>query len=163
MKEMACYEYYILYNLHDTLLLSLFFTSLSCGQGDQYNECFLSIGCWMYLKPMYSLGKWWKSKISLKSKNSLMGFVYRVVWVLKAQWIFLSETINFWENCIKLTFLGCPPKFYHGVMYIAPSSGHISLNIDMPFKGEVLSRITIISKERVQISLQIGAKMMKIG
>ena len=30
-------------------------------------------------------------------------------------------------------------------------------------KGEVRSRITIISKERVNISLQIGAKMMKIG
>ena len=30
-------------------------------------------------------------------------------------------------------------------------------------KGEVQSRITIISKERVKISLQIGAKMMKIG
>ena len=30
-------------------------------------------------------------------------------------------------------------------------------------KGEVQSRITIILKERVQISLQIGAKMMKIG
>ena len=31
------------------------------------------------------------------------------------------------------------------------------------FKGEVQSRITIISKKRVKISLQIGAKMMKIG
>ena len=31
------------------------------------------------------------------------------------------------------------------------------------FKGEVQSRITIISKERVQIYLQIGAKIMKIG
>ena len=30
-------------------------------------------------------------------------------------------------------------------------------------KGEVQSRITIISKERVKISLQIGAKMRKIG
>ena len=30
-------------------------------------------------------------------------------------------------------------------------------------KGEVQSRITIISKERVKISLQIGAKIMKIG
>ena len=31
------------------------------------------------------------------------------------------------------------------------------------FKGEVQSRIIIISKERVKISLQIGAKIMKIG
>ena len=30
-------------------------------------------------------------------------------------------------------------------------------------KGEVQSRITINSKERIKISLQIGAKMMKIG
>ena len=30
-------------------------------------------------------------------------------------------------------------------------------------KGEVQSRITIISIERVKISLQMGAKMMKIG
>ena len=31
------------------------------------------------------------------------------------------------------------------------------------FKGEVQSRITISSKKRIKISLQIGAKMMKIG
>ena len=31
------------------------------------------------------------------------------------------------------------------------------------FKGEVQSRITIISKESIKISLQIGAKLMKIG
>ena len=30
-------------------------------------------------------------------------------------------------------------------------------------KGEVQSRIIIISKERVKISLQIGSKIMKIG
>ena len=30
-------------------------------------------------------------------------------------------------------------------------------------KGEVQSRIITISKERVKISLQIGAKIMKIG
>ena len=30
-------------------------------------------------------------------------------------------------------------------------------------KGEVQSRITIISKERVKIPLQFGANMMKIG
>ena len=31
------------------------------------------------------------------------------------------------------------------------------------FKGEVQSRITINSKERIKISLQIGSKIMKIG
>ena len=35
--------------------------------------------------------------------------------------------------------------------------------LQIAFKGEVQSRITIISKERVKISLQIGANMMKIG
>ena len=33
----------------------------------------------------------------------------------------------------------------------------------LTLKGEVQSRMTIISKERVKISLQIGAKIMKIG
>ena len=33
----------------------------------------------------------------------------------------------------------------------------------LDLKGEVQSRITIILKERVKISLQIGANMMKIG
>ena len=40
---------------------------------------------------------------------------------------------------------------------------HHPTNDIMIIKGEVQSRITIISKERVKISLQIGAKIMKIG
>ena len=41
---------------------------------------------------------------------------------------------------------------------------HLALDLDRcDFKGEVQSRITINSKERINISLQIGAKMMKIG
>ena len=35
---------------------------------------------------------------------------------------------------MKLTFSGCPQKFYHRVMYLAPSSGHILLNLILPFK-----------------------------
>ena len=38
-----------------------------------------------------------------------------------------------------------------------------SVWLEESIKGEVQSRITIILKERVKISLQIGAKMMKIG
>ena len=74
-----------------------------------------------------------------------MGFVYRVVWDLKALWIFLSETINFLRKLqsIKLTFSGCPRKFYHRVMYIAPSSGHIALNCNMPFKL-ILRRFEVV-------------------
>ena len=40
---------------------------------------------------------------------------------------------------------------------------HNRLEFEAHVKGEVQSRITIISKERVKISLQIGAKIMKIG
>ena len=53
---------------------------------------------------MYSFGEWWKWKISL------MGFVYRVVWVLKALWIFPSETINFLRKLHKTNIFGMPPK-----------------------------------------------------
>ena len=43
------------------------------------------------------------------------------------------------------------------------SAPQTHLSLMCVFKGEVQSRITIISKERVKISLQIGAKIMKIG
>ena len=56
------------------------------------------------LKPMYSFGKRWKWKISQ------MGVVYRVVWVLKALWIFLSKTINFLRKLHKTNILGMPQK-----------------------------------------------------
>ena len=52
--------------------------------------------------------------------------------------------------------------FYHGMpFFISIHSLHFTKI--RAFKGEVQSRITIISKERVKISLQIGAKIMKIG
>ena len=89
------------------------------------------------LKPMYSFGKWWKSKVCL------MGFVYRVVWVLKPCESFCLKPPIFWENCINLTFSGCPRKFCQKVMYIAPSSGHISLNSNMPFKV-ILRRCEVV-------------------
>ena len=56
------------------------------------------------LKPMCSFGKWWKWKISL------MGFIYRDIWVLKALWMFLSETINFLRILHKTNIFGMPPK-----------------------------------------------------
>ena len=109
----------------------------NCGN---YWQLTISITTCTMLKPIYSFGEWWKWKISL------IGFVYRVVWVLQALWIFLSETINFLRKLhksLKLTFLGCPPKFYHSVMYIAPSRGHISLNFNMPFKL-ILRRFQVV-------------------
>ena len=72
----------------------------------------------------------------MKIKISLKDIVYRVVWVLKkhtCEYFCLKPSI-FWENCIKQKFSGCPWKFSHRVMYIAPSSGHISLNFNIPFK-----------------------------
>ena len=89
------------------------------------------------LKPMYSFGKWWKLK------SYLMGSVYRVIWVLKALWIFLSETINFLRKVHKTNIFGMPPKFYHRVMYIASSSGHISMKFNMPFKF-ILRRFEVV-------------------
>ena len=86
-----------------------------------------------HLKPMYSFGKWWKLKFSL------IGFVYIVVWVLRALWILLSETINILRKLHKTN----PRKFYHRVMYIAPSSGHILLNFNMPFKL-ILRRFEVV-------------------
>ena len=48
-----------------------------------------------------------------------------------------------WDNSIKLTFLGCPQKFYHSVMYIAPSSGHELLKLNLPFKL-ILRRFEVV-------------------
>ena len=47
----------------------------------------------------------------------------------------------FWENCI--LFLGCPRKFYHRVVYIAPSSGHESVNHNLPFEL-ILRRFEVV-------------------
>ena len=52
-----------------------------------------------------------------------MGFINRFLWILKALWIDLSETMNILWNLQKLTFFGCPQEFYHRFMYITPSSG----------------------------------------
>ena len=48
----------------------------------------------------------------------------RVLWVLKALWIVLSETINILRNLHKANILGMSRKFYQRFMYIAPSSGY---------------------------------------
>ena len=66
-----------------------------------------------------------------------MGIVYRVLWVLKSLWIILSETISILRKLQqkKLTFLGCPRKFYHRFMYIAPSSGEPLPNLILALNG----------------------------
>ena len=57
----------------------------------------------IFLK-MYRFGRWWKWQMSL------MGFVYRVVWVLKALWIYLSETINSLRKLHNTNIFGMPQK-----------------------------------------------------
>ena len=84
---------------------------------------------WTALKPKYSFGKWWKLKIYL------MGIVHKSCMSSQSP---VNLFVRFWsifiENCIKLTLSGLPREFSHRDMYIAPSSGHTSFNINMPFK-----------------------------
>ena len=69
--------------------------------------------------------------------------MFIVIWVLKALWIILSETINIWRKLHKTKYFGMPPKFYHRVMYIAPSSGHEWLNLYLPF-SLILRRFEVV-------------------
>ena len=57
-----------------------------------------------------------------------------VVSVLKALCIILSETINILRKLHKTNIFWMPPRFYHRVMYKAPSTGHGLLNLNLPFK-----------------------------
>ena len=41
-----------------------------------------------------------------------------------------------------MKFLGCPRKFYHWFMHIAPSIGHLLMNLYLPFK--VILRFEVI-------------------
>ena len=68
----------------------------------------------------------------------------------------LDPTRRRWVPFAAPKLEGTPPP----PIYVWPPGLLAFLKI---LKGEVQSRITIISKERVKISLQIGAKMMKIG
>ena len=71
-----------------------------------------------------------------------MGFVYRLYEFQKPCESFRLKPI-FWKNCITLIFSGCPRNVYHRVMYIAPSSGHTVLNLNLPFKV-VLRRFEVV-------------------
>ena len=73
--------------------------------------------------------------ILVKSEEkNLYGFVYRVLWILKALWIILSETINILRNLHTLTKFRCHREFSHTLMYIAPSSGHSLITPKLSFK-----------------------------
>ena len=52
----------------------------------------------VYLKPMYSF-------VKLIKQKSIMGFVNRVLWILKALWIVLSKTNNILKN-VQKTHIG---------------------------------------------------------
>ena len=82
-------------------------------------------------------------------KKSLMGFVYRVVWVLKALWIVFVWNHQYFDFFFvhKTNIFGMLPKIYHRVMYIAPStwtcSCHELLNLNLPFKL-ILRRFEVV-------------------
>ena len=59
--------------------------------------------------------------------------LYRVLWILIALWIVLSQPINILRNLQQQKFGGCPQEFYHIFMYIAPSSDHSLLTPNLPF------------------------------
>ena len=65
-----------------------------------------------------------------------MGFVYRVLWILKALWVVLSETFKVLGGGGG----GCPWEFYHRFMYISPSSDHSLLIFILSFKV-IVSRV----------------------
>ena len=56
-----------------------------------------------------------------------MGFVHRVVGVLKALWMICLLNHQFSENdCIQTNIFGMPPKIATiELMYLAPSSGRV--------------------------------------
>ena len=62
---------------------------------------------------------------------------------LKALWIILSETINILRKLHKTNISRCPRKFYHRVVYIAPSSGHEWLKLSLPLKL-ILRRFEVV-------------------
>ena len=70
----------------------------------------------------------------------------------------------FWEKS-KLWYKNMGTLYFYDTSNLQIFTGSYNFYLDfMQFvKGEVQSRMTIILKERVKISLQIGAKMMKIG
>ena len=66
----------------------------------------MSLDDWLNFEPKYSFSE--------KTK-SLMGFVYRVLWILKALWIVLSETVNILRNLQKTKYFRAPKNFTIGV------------------------------------------------
>ena len=70
----------------------------------------------------------------------------------------LASEINGGNIRLRMTL-----KINVGRLSLASEMNGGNIRLRMTLKGEVQSRITIISKESIKISLQIGAKMMKIG
>ena len=84
----------------------------------------------------------------------------------------LSDASKFWEifHFYYNTYNVIHPITYRIAMDVTLTTSSLqeSCTVISKFtneiiKGEVQSRITINSKERIKISLQIGSKMMKIG
>ena len=82
----------------------------------------------------------------------------RVLWMPKALWI---ETINILRTLHKKKRrFGCPrpPKDYHRFMYIAPSSGEASPNLNLPFIG-ILRRFEVITDVWSENAAQIYSNL----
>ena len=83
--------------------------------------------------------------------KNVMGFIYRVVWILRPLWIILSEIIKILRNLhppkkIKPTqFLGCLQKYCHTCrfIYIAPSSNCSLVTLTLPFQV-ILRRFEVL-------------------
>ena len=89
-------------------------------------------------------------------------FVRTVMEVLKYCW--MSETSNMQCNYNSfIQIINFHGLFRNALRCRKTGACWILVPHGIHVKEEVQSRITIISKERVKISLQIGAKIMKIG
>ena len=86
--------------------------------------------------------------LTMNKKKSVMNFVYRVLWILKAVWIVLSETINILRNLPPPPKKrGMPPIILPYIYVIAPSSDHSFLSLNLPFKLMSGVRILHFSKD----------------
>ena len=112
-RTISCKQLQIFYTI--LLTLHIYQATVNCSFCFRFSRIKHSFAVMKSLKPKHSLGKEWRKK------KSLLGFIYRVLWIPKALSIILSETI-FWAICKKKGGgKGNAPRIWHRFMYIAPS------------------------------------------
>ena len=93
---------------------------------------YIKANVWLYMKSVF----FWIVK--KKKKVWWVKLFIRVLWILKALWIVLSETINILRKLHETNISGMPPpppNFFMVVIVLcklAPSSGHALLNLNLP-------------------------------